>query len=70
MEAPQNASVVEIRGAGKRYPGVHALRGVDFTLHPGEIVGLVGKNGAGKSSLIKILAGVEHARRGDAPHRR
>ena len=50
---------MEVRGAAKRYPGVEALRRVDFTIQPAEIVGLVGKNGAGKSSLIKILAGVE-----------
>ena len=50
---------MEVRGAVKRYPGVEALRRVDFTIQPAEIVGLVGKNGAGKSSLIKILAGVE-----------
>ena len=60
VEAPQHGAIVEVRGAAKRYPGVHALRGVDFTLRAGEIVGLVGKNGAGKSSLIKVLAGVEH----------
>jgi ABC-type sugar transport system ATPase subunit len=58
--ADRNGAILEVRGAVKRYPGVEALRGVDFTIRPGEIVGLVGKNGAGKSSLIKILAGVEH----------
>ena len=54
-----DGAIVELRGAVKRYPGVEALAGVDFTIEPGEIIGLVGKNGAGKSSLIKILAGVE-----------
>jgi ABC-type sugar transport system ATPase subunit len=53
-------ATVAVRGAVKQYPGVRALGGVDFEIRPGEIVGLVGKNGAGKSSLIKILAGVEH----------
>ena len=51
--------LVETCGIVKRYPGVLALSDVDFEVRQGEIVGLVGKNGAGKSSLIKIIAGVE-----------
>ena len=51
--------LVELRDVVKTFPGVVALAGVDFRLAAGEIVGLVGKNGAGKSSLIKVVAGVE-----------
>ena len=49
--------LVELRDVVKLFPGVVALAGVDFRVAAGEIVGLVGKNGAGKSSLIKISRG-------------
>lgn len=42
----------------KEFPGVKALRGVDFVLEKGRIVSLVGANGAGKSTLSSIIAGI------------
>jgi D-xylose transport system ATP-binding protein len=46
-----------MRGLRKRYGGVEALAGADFTVYPREIHALVGDNAAGKSSLIKALSG-------------
>lgn len=49
--------VMEARGLVKRYGHVTAINGADFELRPGEILAVIGDNGAGKSSLIKALSG-------------
>jgi simple sugar transport system ATP-binding protein len=51
------APIVEMRSVSKRFGAVRALREVDLQLWPGEILGLVGDNSAGKSTLMKILSG-------------
>jgi len=58
MAGPEKGLRIEGRGLVKRYPGVLALNHADLTLEAGSIHGLLGKNGAGKSTIIKVLAGV------------
>ncbi len=50
--------LIQVEGVSKHFPGVKALNQVDFSIRKGEIHGLVGENGAGKSTFIKILMGV------------
>ncbi len=50
-----------MRGIVKRFGAVQALKGVDLDLYPGEVLGLVGDNSAGKSTLMKILTGAYRA---------
>jgi len=49
---------LEVRGLCKRFGGVNALRDVDLDIYPGEVLGLLGDNGAGKSTFIKSISGV------------
>jgi fructose transport system ATP-binding protein len=54
---PSRTPVLEARGLVKRYGRVTALDRADFDLYPGEILAVIGDNGAGKSSLIRALSG-------------
>ncbi|CAH1654556.1 ATP-binding cassette domain-containing protein [Chelatococcus asaccharovorans] len=55
-----NASpLLSLRGIGKNYGPVVAVRDVDLDIHTGEVVAICGDNGAGKSSLIKVMSGAE-----------
>lgn len=50
--------LLDVKSVDKKFNGVYALKGLDFSLGEGEVHGLVGENGAGKSTFIKILGGV------------
>ncbi len=53
----EQTPVVEMQNIKKRFGAVQALRGVDLALQRGEVLGLVGDNAAGKSTLMKVLSG-------------
>ncbi len=57
--------VLQGRGLFKRYGRVVALDNADFELYPGEILAVIGDNGAGKSTMIKVLSGAEQADGGE-----
>jgi ribose transport system ATP-binding protein len=54
----ERTTAVRLIGVSKNFGGVHALEGVDFEVYGGEIHALLGENGAGKSTVLKILNGV------------
>jgi branched-chain amino acid transport system ATP-binding protein len=55
---PQGAEpIVRLRGIGRRFGGVHAVRDVDLDVHPGERRALLGPNGAGKTTLFNVISG-------------
>jgi len=52
--------IIELKDIRKAFPGVQALDGVSLSFYPGEIHALIGENGAGKSTMIKVMGGVYH----------
>ena len=58
------SNAISLRGLEKRFPRVHALRGIDLDVEEGEFFALLGPNGAGKTTLISILAGLTRASAG------
>ena len=49
--------VIDVRALDKRFEQIHAVRGVSFSVHQGEVLGFLGPNGAGKSTTMKMIAG-------------
>src|ERR1044072_5688138 len=61
----RQAPIVEMRHIEKSFGAVRALRDVNLVLYPGEILGLVDDNSAGKSTLMKIMTGAYQRDRGE-----
>jgi ABC-type cobalamin/Fe3+-siderophores transport system ATPase subunit len=65
VKTATRAPVMEARGIRKAFGQVQALRGAGFKARAGEVTALIGDNGAGKSSLVKVLSGVYTADEGE-----
>ena len=57
MSPPVPAALLSVQDLAYAYNGVAAVRGVSFEVGPGEVVALLGSNGAGKSTTVKVIAG-------------
>ena len=57
--------MIQVAHIKKKYRKKVVLEDISFTIHPGEIVAIIGENGSGKSTLLKILAGVIKPEKGD-----
>jgi ABC-2 type transport system ATP-binding protein len=62
----QKAPAIRVQGLEKSYDDLHVLRGVDFEVAPGSIFALLGSNGAGKTTVVKILTTLLKADAGNA----
>jgi D-xylose transport system ATP-binding protein len=62
MPAPASSArgtpLLRLSGVGKNFGAVQALRNIDLEIYPGEVLALVGDNGAGKSTMIKTISGI------------
>ena len=50
--------VLTLTGISKSFPGVRALNDVSLSIEPGRVLALIGENGAGKSTIVKVLTGI------------
>ena len=57
-DATHDVPVLELSGITKTFPGVKALNEVSLDLYPGQVTALIGENGAGKSTIVKVLTGI------------
>lgn len=58
IQTPSVEPILELKGVNKSFGVVHVLHDVDFHVYPGQVTALVGDNGAGKSTMVKVIAGI------------
>lgn len=63
MSAPEK--IIELKGVHKSFGGVHAINDLSFSIYKGEILGLIGPNGCGKSTSVNLMTGVYMQDKGD-----
>ena len=63
-EPAGTGTVLELNDVHTYYGSIHALKGVSLTVREGEVVTLIGANGAGKSTTLRSINGINHARQG------
>ena len=61
----EKETVVQVRGVGKSFGGKTVLDGIDLSVSRAEIFGLLGPSGAGKTTLVKMIAGIDRAEKGE-----
>ena len=60
----QRNPAVRLKGVTKDFGDVHAVRGIDLEIEPGEMVAFLGPNGAGKTTTIDMILGLSHPTQG------
>jgi len=61
----EKETVVQVRGVGRSFGGKTVLDGIDLSVSRAEIFGLLGPSGAGKTTLVKMIAGIDRAEKGE-----
>ncbi len=68
LQATENNSIIDVRQVIKRFPvgddEITVLRGISFTVKPGEFMSIVGPSGNGKSTLLNMITGIDHPSEG------
>lgn len=65
MYEMENDLVIEVKNVQKSFKAVHAVRGIDLRIGPGQFVAILGPNGAGKTTLVEMIEGIQQPDKGE-----